>query len=116
MEYTGKVMGGSARAHTLGFPTANIVLTDDTISGVYAARVVFKNTDYQAVAFADPGRGILEAHLFDFSGSLYGEEIAVTLIEKIRESETFTDDEALKAAMVRDAEKARTVRECRDVS
>lgn len=115
MEFTGIVIGGSRKAKELGFPTANIALTDSAVSGVYAARVTLDDRDYGAVAFADPGRGILEAHLFDFEGDLYGKEIFITLIEKIRDREDFSDDEALKEAMVRDAEKARSVRECKDV-
>lgn len=115
MEYTGKVIGGSRRANALGFPTANIAYDDKTAHGVYAASVELEGRDYQSVAFADPGRGVLEAHLFDFSGDLYGKEIIVTLIQKLRDSEKFENDEDLKAAMVADAERARKIRECRDV-
>ncbi|HRH24391.1 MAG TPA: riboflavin kinase [Candidatus Paceibacterota bacterium] len=115
MEYQGKVIGGSRRANALGFPTANIAFNDSTAHGVYAARVTLDDKDYQSVAFADPARGVLEAHLFDFDGDLYGKDISITLIQKLRDSERFENDEDLKAAMVRDAEQARSVRECKDV-
>ncbi len=115
MNYVGIVTGGSARAYKLGYPTANIPLPDATVSGIYAACVTLEGKTYQAVAFADPVRGILEAHLFDFSGDLYGKEIQVSLSEKLRESQEFASEEELRAAMQRDAEQARTIRECRDM-
>lgn len=106
MEYSGIVAGGSAKANALGYPTANIPLADD-ISGIYAARVRVNDTDYASVAFADPSRGVLEAHLFDFSGNLYGKEITVSLVKKIRDTKSFADDESLRAAMNEDATEAR---------
>jgi len=107
MEFHGIVAGGSAKAHALGYPTANISLTDTSVSGVYAARVRLEDKDYIAVAFADPVRQILEAHLFDFSGNLYGKNISITLVEKIRDTAQFTNDEELKEAMHDDALRAR---------
>lgn len=109
MEFTGIVAGGSAKAHALGYPTANIPLTEAGVAGVYAARVHIEGTDYTSVAFADPTRSVLEAHLFDFSGDLYGKEIRITLVEKIRDSEHFSDDTALKEAMAEDAARAREI-------
>lgn len=115
MDYTGVVTGGSARANKLGYPTANIPLTDSEISGIYAACVTLEGKGYQAVAFADPSRGILEAHLFDFSGDLYGKTITVSLSKKLRESQAFASEEDLRRAMDQDATEARKVRECKDV-
>ena len=108
MEYRGIVAGGSAKANALGYPTANIPLTD-SVSGIYAARVVVDGSTYAAVAFADPSRKVLEAHLFEFSGNLYGKEISITLVEKIRDTAVFMDDDALKEAMADDAQKARAL-------
>ena len=107
MEFLGIVAGGSAKAHALGYPTANISLTDTSVSGVYAARVRMEDTEYPAVAFADPVRQILEAHLFDFTGNLYGKELHVTLVEKIRDTAQFSNDDELKDAMHNDALRAR---------
>ena len=108
MTYRGIVAGGSARASTLGYPTANIPLTDD-ISGVYAARVLIEGEVYKSVAFADPSRKILEAHLFGFSGNLYGKEIGIELVEKIRETRPLKDDASLREAMIGDAKRAREI-------
>ncbi|MCR4325751.1 MAG: riboflavin kinase [Patescibacteria group bacterium] len=100
--FTGIVVGGGKRATALGFPTANIKLADTSVSGVYAARVVVGDTRHPAVAFADKERGLLEAHLLDFSGELYGQEVTIVLNKKIREAEVFTDDTKLRAAIESD--------------
>ncbi len=110
MEYKGIVAGGSAKASSLGFPTANIPLTGDA-SGTYAAKVALEGSEHTAVAYADQSRGILEAHLFDFSGDLYGKEIAITLMEKLREAQTFTNEEELATAIAADAAAAREYHE-----
>ena len=109
MEFHGLVSGGSAKAHALGYPTANIPLTDTGVSGIYAAQVLLDDAVYKAVAFADPERHILEAHLFAFSGILYGKDIRITLVEKIRETAQFADDEQLKEAMHNDTVRAQEI-------
>lgn len=109
MDIIGIVIGGSAKAHIFGYPTANIPLPDPTISGIYAARAQVDDSAYTAVVFADPVRNVLEAHLFDFSGNLYGKELKVELVEKIRDTERFDSDKALRAAMDEDARRARDI-------
>lgn len=106
MEFTGIVAGGSAKAQTLGYPTVNIPLADDT-SGIFAAEVRVDRSLYPAVAFADPVRKILEAHLFHYSGNLYGEQIKITLLKKLRDTKAFTDNDSLKSAMDEDAAAAK---------
>lgn len=98
----GIVIEGKRRGSLLGYPTANIAYADSEVSGIYAAHVMHEGKTYPAAVFADPSRGILEAHMFDFSGDLYGKEIAVELKKKIRDSEVFESDEALKAAIAAD--------------
>ena len=51
---------------------------------------------------------LLEAHLFDFDGDLYGRHLEVTFIEKLREEEKFDDLQALKAQIAIDALQARS--------
>jgi len=96
--YTGVVQKGRGLGAALGYPTANIVLPD-SLSGIYAARVLVGDEKYFAAVFADPTRGVLEAHLLDFSGSLYDKEVEVTLEKKLRESAMFDDDDELRAAI-----------------
>ena len=102
--YTGIVQKGDQRGHALGFPTANILLTDGALSGIYAARVTLKagDTPYMAAAYADQKRGLLEAHLLDFSDDLYGLEISIELCKKIRERKEFAGMDALKEAIGED--------------
>jgi riboflavin kinase/FMN adenylyltransferase len=106
--HTGIVQKGTKRAASLGYPTVNIPLLNPDVSGVYAARVVADGTSYAAAAFADQKRKVLEAHLLDFSGELYGKRITVELCKKIREDTRFSDDTALRAAIAEDTANVRT--------
>ena len=105
MEYEGVVEGGGKRAAALGFPTANISFEGDA-SGIFAARVALEGKEYKAVAYADPVRGVIESHLFDFEGDLYGKRIGVDLLEKLRESTPFADEKEAQAQIARDVEAA----------
>ena len=107
--FTGNVQKGAKRGSALGFPTINIPLTDDTLSGIYAARVRIKEDEsaYMAAVYADKKRKLLEAYLLDFTDDLYGQEIRIELHEKIREGMTFPDEETLHAAIAQDVAKVR---------
>lgn len=107
--YRGVVQKGSGYAGRLGFPTINIPLADDSLSGIYAARVTIKEGDapYMAAVFADPKREILEAHILDFNDDLVGLTITIELYEKVRETKYFDDEEELKAAIAHDVEATR---------
>lgn len=107
--FTGIVQKGARRGASLGFPTINIPLTDDSLSGIYAARVSIKDGEapYMAAAYVDKKRGLLEAHLLDFSNDLYGMEVQIALHEKIRADERFADDAALRIAISEDIAKVR---------
>lgn len=101
-QYKGKVVYGSKRAAVLGYPTVNIEFKDSDVSGIFAARVTIEGTTRFAAAFADPKRGVLEAHILDVSADFYGKEAEIELVHKIRDTEAFTDDDTLKAAMASD--------------
>ena len=106
-QFVGHVVRGVGRASRLGFATVNIPLLDESISGIYVGKVTTEGEEYIAAVFADPKRQILEAHLLDFSVDLYGKEITVELFEKIRESELFSDDVALKKSVDNDIARVR---------
>ncbi len=107
----GKVVQGEQRGTSLGFPTANIPM-DPIINipeGVYAVIVLYEGYKYRGMAnigyHPTVGRSsqlLLETHLFDFNDSLYGKEIEVTLIERIRNEEHFESSEALLQALRQD--------------
>lgn len=100
--FTGIVEAGSHRAAALGFPTINIPLPDKDVSGIYAALVKVGEEEYEGVAFADQRRKLLEAHIFDFSKDLYGWNVKIHLLKKVRENKKFTDDSSLKEAIMDD--------------
>lgn len=107
--YTGVVEQGTGYANVLGFRTVNIPLSDESIEGVYAARVTVKEgkAPYMAVAFANQRRKILEAHILDFNDDLGGMSITIELCEKMRETKKFDTEPELRAAIADDVEKVR---------
>jgi riboflavin kinase/FMN adenylyltransferase len=110
--FEGDVTQGDLRGRELGFPTANLV-PDDTLvvpgHGVYAA---FANGRPAAVNVGvrptfETGRGLLiEAHLIDFDGDLYGRKLRVAFIDRLRGERRFPNVEDLIAQMHRDVEEA----------
>ena len=113
---SGPVGRGAGRGRQLGWPTAN-VQTDPRRSlpadGVYAARVALDGRDWKAVAnlgsrptFEEAER-LLEIHLLDFEGDLYGREVAVDFVDRVRDVRRFSSVDDLRAQIARDAEAAR---------
>ena len=109
----GTVIEGDRRGRELGFPTANIVPDDDLVHpghGVYAG---FANGHPAAIHVGvrpmfETGRGLLvEPHLIDFEGDLYGETLRLAFIARLRGEKRFPSVEDLIAAMHRDVEQAR---------
>lgn len=88
----GRVVRGTQKAQSFGFPTANISFADKNIAGTFAGEVLFGGKTYQAVVYADPIRKLLEAHLFDFSGDLYGKEIQISLLKQVALPAVFTPE------------------------
>lgn len=120
-EVDGRVEHGDARGRTIGFATANIHL-DEYIRparGVYAVRAGLDEgtctrwLDGVANLGRRPtfaGEGIvLEAHVFDFSGDLYGRHLRIQLVDYLREERKFDTLDALREQIGRDCEDARQV-------
>ena len=117
-----RVEHGDARGRTMGFPTANMHLGHCLAPafGVYAVRVNILEGD-RAVARHDGVANfgvrpmyqvevpLLETHLFDFDGDLYGKYLSVELIRYIRPEAKFPDLAALIAQIGADAAKAREI-------
>lgn len=123
-ELRGVVGPGDQRGRTIGFPTANVVV-DSTLclpaDGVYAARVTLQNSDGTAgashAAAVNLGRrptfhdraehSLLEAHLLDFNGDLYGRHLRVAFHAFLRGERKFSGIDELKAQLQLDITHAR---------
>ncbi|HYX46197.1 MAG TPA: bifunctional riboflavin kinase/FAD synthetase [Sphingomicrobium sp.] len=112
----GLVQRGDARGRELGYPTANLELGDYLRPkyGIYAVRVTLDDgSEHPGVASLgvrptfEPARELLEAHLFDFDGDLYGRKIEVALHAYMRSEQKFDSAEALVAEMRNDEAQAR---------
>ncbi|MDP4004063.1 bifunctional riboflavin kinase/FAD synthetase [Methylobacterium sp. NEAU K] len=111
----GPVRHGDKRGRQLGFPTANVMLPDCGLAhGIYAVRVRLGPgrfcdgvASYGRRPTFDDGAPLLEVYLFDFSGDLYGREIAVEFVGYIRGEARFASADALVARMHVDADAAR---------
>jgi riboflavin kinase/FMN adenylyltransferase len=115
---TGRVVQGNRLGRTLGFPTANLQIERrrPPVQGIFAVRVHgAADGPLPGVASlgtrptVDGGHTLLEAHVFDFSGDLYGREIEVEFVAKLREEERFPSLDALVAQMHKDAAQARQI-------
>ena len=120
-EIEGRVEMGDQRGRTIGFPTANLRLGDylRPAGGVYAVRVEIEEEtprrwhDGVANLGTRPTLGgtdlRLEAHLFSFSGDLYGKHLRVALLEHLRPERKFAGLPELKAQIAADAAQARAI-------
>jgi riboflavin kinase/FMN adenylyltransferase len=113
--FEGEVVPGDRRGHELGMPTANIV-PDDRLAcpghGVYAAWA----HGYPAAVNVgvrptfDTGRGLLvETHLLDFEGDLYGQTLRIAFLERMRGEKRFESVDELVAQMRLDVDRARDI-------
>ena len=110
---TGTVLHGRGVGHTLGFPTANIDLSQTRkmlpAYGVYAVRI----GDRIGMANLGPvptfgvDKPLLEVHLLDFHGDLYGQTVTVEFIHRLRDIVRFDSSEALQHQLQEDIKQTR---------
>jgi len=116
----GKVEYGHQLGRTLGYPTANIHLRQrvSPVHGIFAVRVGLGESECSWPGVASLGvrptvnevtQPLLEVHLFDFDGDLYGQRMAVEFVAHLRDEQKFDGLDALKAQMALDARQAREV-------
>lgn len=108
---SGEVREDRGVGTTIGCPTANLKIAKDkqpVKDGVYAGRVLVENEMYNAVINYGPrptfdiSDKMLEAHLLNFEGNLYGKEITVFFDDYIREIQKFVSAEKLKEQLEHD--------------
>jgi riboflavin kinase / FMN adenylyltransferase len=111
----GQVVHGDGRGRELGFPTANIVPDERLVRpdmGVYACRAngVPAAINIGVRPLFETGRGVLiEAHLIDYDEDLYGTELRVDFLSRLRGERMFASVDALVEEIARDVERTREV-------
>ena len=114
-QLTGEVQHGDERGRELGFPTANLI-PEETLAcpghGVYACRADGRPA---AVSIGvrptfDTGRGeLIEAYILDFEGDLYGSELRLEFLKRLRGERRFDTPQGLIEQMHRDVEQTRAI-------
>lgn len=121
-EYTicGIVVHGNELGRKIGFPTANISTSDQykliTVCGVYACHIEYKdrklegmgNIGYRPTVSGNDSLTI-EVNIFDFDEMIYGEEICISFVDRIRNEEKFENLEALRKQLLIDREQVKKI-------
>lgn len=113
--FSGIVIEGDKRGRELGYPTANIQLNDEDKLlpqiGIYAVIVILNGVEYKGLlsigrrpTFYSNGIVIPEVYIYDFTDDIYGQEIKINVIEKLRGEEKFSSAEELIKQMNLDRE------------
>lgn len=114
---SGRVAHGEKLGRTLGFPTANIVMRrTPPLAGIFVVEAELEETRKVLRGVASVGRRptvrenappLLEVHLFDWQGDLYGRHLRVTFLQKLRNEKKYGGLDALKSAIAQDAAQAK---------
>jgi len=113
----GPVVKGDQRGRTIGFPTANLALWEELLLpgyGVYATYATVRGRRYAAATnvgvrpTVNGGGVTIEAHLLDFDEDIYGEEVRLEFVRRIRPEMKFAGLEALKGQILADVEEVRS--------
>lgn len=113
--FTGTVIGGDKRGRELGYPTANIKLSSQEkllpAIGIYAVRVLLNSEKHIGLlsigkrpTFYDAGNLVTEVYIYNFNREIYGEEVTIELVERLRGEEKFNSAEDLISQMNKDKE------------
>lgn len=112
--HRGRVVHGDARGRQIGFPTANLTMPEPPpLRGVFAVTVPIDGQLRHGIANVGrrptfgTGRTLLEVHLLDFAGDLYGRTLTVSFLKKLRDECVFASVDALIAQIRCDREAAR---------
>ncbi|MEK7125317.1 MAG: riboflavin kinase [Patescibacteria group bacterium] len=113
MKFTSRVIVGQQHGRTIGYPTANLAVTDAAKQalgkeGVYAVKVRTKIGEYAGALFYGQRtlfkeeKIICEVLLINFTGDLYGEEVGIEIIKFLRPVQSVKDEEELKRLIEQD--------------
>jgi riboflavin kinase/FMN adenylyltransferase len=113
---SGTVVPGRQQGQSLGWPTANLHIPPQRVippDGVYAARARCEATTYDAVAYIGTrptfgaGERLIEVNLLDQQRELYGKDMLVEFVGRLRGDHTFASADELSAQIARDVDRAR---------
>jgi len=115
----GEVIHGDGRGRHIGLPTANLSVWHEKLlpaDGVYAARAIFGEERAALVSigtrptfYEDTQLRTIEAYLLEFAGDIYGQNMTLHLLDRLRGEERFDSAEALMLQIAKDEEKSRKV-------
>jgi riboflavin kinase/FMN adenylyltransferase len=113
----GTVIKGESLATKLGFPTANIEAHHEVLppAGIYAVRVFFDKKNYPGVCYIGNRptftgyKQSIEVHIFNFKKNIYGFDLEIQFIRKIRKEKKFPDPQALIKQIKKDIIKAKII-------
>ena len=112
----GRVVHGAKRGRALGFPTINLALPRERLlprDGIYAVWAEMGEGRFKAAATLGVrptfggGERVLEAYLLDFSGEVYGDEVEVAFVKRLRDEIAFASPADLSAQIARDVEETK---------
>jgi riboflavin kinase/FMN adenylyltransferase len=112
----GRVVHGAKRGRALGFPTINLALPKGRLlprDGIYAMWAEMGEGQFKAAASLGVrptfggGDRVLEAYLLDFSGDVYGEEVEVSFVKRLRDEIAFASPAELSTQIARDVEQTK---------
>ncbi len=114
----GKVVPGDRRGHQLGFPTANLETANEMVppNGVYATLLLLDGVIHPAVTnvgvrptFQDTYGIVIETHVLDLDGDLYGRDVRLAFVQRLRAERAFVGPAALREQIQHDCQQARSL-------
>lgn len=115
----GIVIHGSKEGRKIGFPTANLEISSECVlpkPGIYTGIITIDNKEYQTVlnvgfnpTFNTREYPVIESHILDFEGDLYGKEVQQSFIHRLRDELKFSSIDELVVQMNQDKEQARNL-------
>lgn len=121
----GRVVTGAGRGAGMGIPTANLDIDPEhaiPLDGVYATRAYIDGRSYHSMTnigrnptFGNSER-VVEVYIIDYSGDLYGREVRIDIVERLRGEERFSSAEELKKQIAEDVKKGKAILDARGVN
>ena len=114
----GVVVEGKRRGHEIGFPTANLLTENELIppNGVYATTVTIDGIVHPSMSnigvrptFGDSTATTIEAHVLGYSGDLYGQQVRLGFVQRLRDERKFESLDGLREQIAADCDRARVL-------